>query len=64
MLGPFSNEIYTDAFWELGARDFDSTSALTLPVDGAVMILGYDITGSQVWADITPPAIVTNSAFC
>ncbi|XP_013877073.1 uncharacterized protein LOC106526898 [Austrofundulus limnaeus] len=31
-----------------------------LPVDGVAMILGNDIAGSRVWADVPPPAKVTN----
>ncbi|KAG1927044.1 hypothetical protein F2P79_024490 [Pimephales promelas] len=30
-----------------------------LPVDGVAMILGNDIAGDKVWADVSPPARVT-----
>ncbi|XP_036965436.1 uncharacterized protein LOC119025698 isoform X3 [Acanthopagrus latus] len=32
-----------------------------LPVDGVTMILGNDIAGSRVWADVPPPAIVASA---
>lgn len=32
-----------------------------LPVDGVTMILGNDIAGSRVWADVAPPAIVVSA---
>ncbi len=31
---------------------------LVLPVDGVTIILGNDVVGSQVWADVAPPAIM------
>lgn len=32
-----------------------------LPMDGVMMILGNDIAGSRVWADVPPPAIVASA---
>uniref|UniRef100_A0AAV2MFX4 Uncharacterized protein n=1 Tax=Knipowitschia caucasica TaxID=637954 RepID=A0AAV2MFX4_KNICA len=35
-----------------------------LPVDGATVILGNDIAGSRVWADVPPPVQVSDSPVC